>query len=96
MVELSMTSDVCILWTAEPWQCQLWGPPESGYLVLMNGAHVAVRRPAEGVNDVRQAAKEWFERYAGEFGRSGFPEPSRRYFDDRRRRPDAAHASIDK
>ena len=84
MVEPPWAADVCIMWTAEPWQCELWGTPDTGCIVLLRGGDIVLRRPARGVTDLRDTAEVWFSRFSGELARIGVPEPSRRELVDRR------------
>ena len=81
---LEPSEDPCVLWTADSWRCELWGTPESGWLVLVNGAEEVLRRPAHGMDELRQTAQEWFSRVSGDNTGFAVPEPSRRWLDQRR------------
>ena len=96
MVEPPLTAGVCIVWTAEPWQCQLWGSPETGYIVLVRGAEIVLRRPTRGLSDLRDTAAVWLGRFSGELGRMGLAEPSRRQLNDRRKTPRGGRRQADR
>ena len=76
--------DVQVVWTADAWRCELWGSADAGWIVIYNGPEVALRRPAQGLVDLKETAELWFSRIGGHTAAFGVPEPSRRRIDHRR------------
>jgi hypothetical protein len=77
--------DVNVVWIVGLWRFELWGTTDTGWIVIYNGPQVALRRPAQGMEDVRETAEAWLSRVGGgETAEFRLPEPSRRHVDHRR------------
>lgn len=83
----SDTSPQITIWKVASWRCELWGPPDAGWLVLFNGEEEALRRPAKGPDVVDEVASEWLQRFTGDLPSTGIAEPSRRRLSERRSAP---------